>query len=419
MLRAVICSILAFHCAVFAQQQPAPRSLNPRINKALKQGKTELGKGHVADAQVQFELALSIATEQNLEYEQAEIYNWLGNAHQEGEEPAKARSAYEKALSIASRFENEALKYRLHINLGLMEADFGKHKEAIRLLQSASTYFIEQQDSTYSLIALNGLGYAFLHSFKMDSAKLALETSLDLATRLLDTFQIARAHTHLGSLYYTMLREEVAASHYEKALNLFHALEAEVYAQSIYFDLLKLYISRSEIGKTHDVMDKYFQHFESVPEEYLTQYGVYEKIAAGEKAGLYKWLFLGSLLLCSGLLLRSFWSKMRGHSKGNEAQQIDGPDRASATVRPSDLREALAPIIGLRKGNVLRTYIRVVHDQSQQQIALELGVSEPSVSSYVKLICEKLNTNDVRVHALKTGAHGLSMDEFNRLFDLN
>jgi CHAT domain-containing protein/Tfp pilus assembly protein PilF len=144
--------------------------------------------------------------------------NALGRSLARANRPEEARSAYEKALSIAREIGDDSIQSSILSNRGLLASDNGELRQAIDLQSQALDLAKKVGDPRQEGEVLSNLAYAFTQASENQKAVQFYQKTLDLARSTSNRDQEALAHNQLAVLYGTLGDFEDSLSHYQAAL---------------------------------------------------------------------------------------------------------------------------------------------------------------------------------------------------------
>lgn len=161
------------------------------------------------------ELEKSIAISQ---FEKAETYLYLGQAHENVGDYKSAEVNFNKALDIGG--DNEAIVYNVFISLARIRDMQSDYDEAVKLLNEALE--IAGENSAEAGFIFNNLGAVYINISDYKLAKINIDKSLNIRQKYYanESNEVAQTYSTLGNYYTELESYKKAFEYYEKSYDI-------------------------------------------------------------------------------------------------------------------------------------------------------------------------------------------------------
>jgi tetratricopeptide (TPR) repeat protein len=148
-----------------------------------------------------------------------------------------ALANYNKAATLCTKFNYEIGLAQLYADLGLLLQSLGKFTEAEQMLLKSFTIAEQQGEIAIAAVAAANLALLYRETHDLDRAEETIRQALALETRLKHKDGIARGNLNLGTILFEKGRFAEAASHFQKALDLYEEVELPGLAANAVYNL--------------------------------------------------------------------------------------------------------------------------------------------------------------------------------------
>src|SRR5262249_46065436 len=140
-----------------------------------------------------------------------------------------------QALCIKNDYELGLAQ--LHADLGLLLQNLGRFADAEQMLQRSFAIAEQQGEIAIAAVAAANLALLYRETHDLERAEATIRQALALETRLKRKDGIARGNLNLGTILFEKARFAEAASHFQKALDLYEEIELPGLAANAVYNL--------------------------------------------------------------------------------------------------------------------------------------------------------------------------------------
>jgi tetratricopeptide (TPR) repeat protein len=148
-----------------------------------------------------------------------------------------ALANYGAAQVLCTKNDYQLGLAQLHADLGLLLQSLGRFPDAEQMLLKSFTIAEQQGEIAIAAVAAANLALLYRETHDLDRAEETIRQALALETRLKHKDGIARGNLNLGTILFEKARFAEAASHFQKALDLYEEVELPGLAANAVYNL--------------------------------------------------------------------------------------------------------------------------------------------------------------------------------------
>jgi len=161
----------------------------------------------------------------------------LASAQMKAGDLDRALANYAEAQVLCTKNDYQLGLAQLHADLGLLLQGLGRFPDAEQMLLKSFTIAEQQGEIAIAAIAAANLGLLYRETHDLDRAEKTIRQALALETRLKHKDGMARGNLNLGTILFEKGRFAEAASHFQKALDLYEEVELPGLAANAVYNL--------------------------------------------------------------------------------------------------------------------------------------------------------------------------------------
>ena len=135
-----------------------------------------------------------------------------------------ALANYGEAQVLCTKNDYQLGLAQLHADLGLLLQGLGRFPDAEQMLLKSFTIAEQQGEIAIAAVAAANLALLYRETHDLDRAEQTIRQALALETRLKHKDGVARGNLNLGTILFEKGRFAEAASHFQKALDLYEEI---------------------------------------------------------------------------------------------------------------------------------------------------------------------------------------------------
>ena len=190
---------------------PAPTPEQQEMRRLFVEGNQELDKANLAAAERSFQAGLDKAEAMKNDRYIAPFSRRLGDVYSDLGQYEKARTYYNRALTLFQKLGDSHNIGVAYSNLGLTYASMAQFKEAVDYYHRALNAYGQRDTAQDSAVCLNNMGVAYASLGELDRALDCYNRALNLYKTLNNQRDMAGALANLGNMYHRL-------GDYERAL---------------------------------------------------------------------------------------------------------------------------------------------------------------------------------------------------------
>ncbi len=171
-------------------------------------------------AQQKFQMALSLAKEQDLPGAEADCYRYMGVVCEENGRYTQAKSLYKQALALYETIHDRRGQSNMLNNLGKIAYDRGEYTAALRYWDHAKSNYLEIGDKPGSCRTQINQSAIYMDLGNYDRAKELNDEALKLSRKIGLRFGETLSLINLSLIYHYLADQEAALLYGSQALNL-------------------------------------------------------------------------------------------------------------------------------------------------------------------------------------------------------
>jgi tetratricopeptide (TPR) repeat protein len=279
------------------------RSWAQKSQYLLGEGVAALGEavrwqiqGEYDSALSRAQVALRIFQEKKRSDYEGKTYHLIGLIYYDQERYVEALEAYQKALTIRERIDDQKGIADCYNNIGNIHADQGRYAEALESYQKALIIRERIGDQQGIAVSYNNIGVIHADQGRYAEALESYQKALTILERIGDQQGIADCYNNIGTIHAEQGRYAEALESHQKALAIRERIG----------DLQGIASSYNNIGTIHAEQGRYAEALEAL----LKALAISERMGDQESIALY-YNNIGSIYQAQGLypIARSYFQK--------------------------------------------------------------------------------------------------------------
>ncbi len=187
--------------------------------------------------------------------EAAKIYNYIGQAQENLDQPEKALIYYEKAITIDNDSQKSEKAYAA-FSLGLIYEGMRLNDKAIKNYEIARDLYADLGNTEKQANVLNSIGIIFEYLTVYDKALENYFLANNLYQKIDDLEGIGHTYNNIGNIYQIVNNFNKALQYYEEAIKYYKQMDPEEELSSVYNNIGIVYDDKGDYESALDYYER-------------------------------------------------------------------------------------------------------------------------------------------------------------------